>query len=185
MTDGAVAVPVPDARVAGYCRALHQVLPSKVDGLAREDPEPRLRPDRRLGKSGHRTALRGAEPAADVERTTRTPTAVDVDGVGWLIEQRPDGTCRLTTTLRKAYVEVTLPKKYAGDIGPLTDLAAAVKKAIPVALTPRPGPVRCRARGGSAQAGGAAQRRLDQQVDQFRVARPRSPATSAGTSRSG
>jgi hypothetical protein len=26
---------------------------------------------------------------------------------------------------------VTLPKKYAGDLGPLTDLAGAVKKTIP------------------------------------------------------
>ena len=33
---------------------------------------------------------------------------------------RADRSFKLTTTLRKAYVEVTLPKKYAGDVCPLT-----------------------------------------------------------------
>ncbi|SEO00179.1 Protein of unknown function [Actinacidiphila rubida] len=127
-TDETVAVPVPGAQVAGYCAALHARLPQKVNGLPRHD----LKPDSDLtaGWGDPSIVLRCGvpRPAADNDASA---DAVEVDGVGWLIEPQNGGTFRLTTTLRKAYVEVTLPKRYAGDLGPLTDLAGAVKRTIP------------------------------------------------------
>jgi hypothetical protein len=60
---------------------------------------------------------------------------VEVNGVGWLLQKEDDGSFRFTTTLRKAYVEVTIPKDRTGDgMAPLVDLAKAVKKAIPAGI---------------------------------------------------
>jgi hypothetical protein len=129
-TDDAIAVPVPDARVAGYCHTLHQELPSKVIGLSRHDLK--TSSDLVAGWGNPAIVLRCGVQRPLVDNDPNAD-GVDVDGVGWSIEQQSGGGFRLTTTLRKAYVEVTLPKKFAGDVGPLTDLADAVKKAIPVA----------------------------------------------------
>jgi uncharacterized protein DUF3515 len=127
-TDGKVAVPVPDARTAGYCRALHSHLPSTVEGLSRHDLKPRS--DLVTGWGSPAIVLRCGVRRPEI---LQDPDAdgVTVDGVGWVIEQQPGGGFRLTTTLRKAYLEVTLPKKWAGDVGPLTDLAGAVKLTVP------------------------------------------------------
>lgn len=127
-TDDRIAVPVPDARVAAYCRALHAVLPSRVDGLPRHDLKPSS--DLIAGWGSPTVVLRCGvpRPAADDDVNT---LGGEVDGVSWSYEARPDGSVRMTTTLRKAYVEVTLPKKYAHDAGPLADLAPAVRHAIP------------------------------------------------------
>lgn len=58
--------------------------------------------------------------------------AVEVDGVDWLLQKQRDGSFRFTSTLRRAYVEVTLPKERTGDgLGPLTAFASPVKKAVP------------------------------------------------------
>lgn len=127
-TDGAVTVPVPDARVAGYCHTLHRELPSKVIGLSRHDLK--TRSELVAGWGNPAIVLRCGVPRPEADRDSATD-AVDVDGVSWSIEQEPGGVFRLTTTLRKAYVEVTLPKRFAGDVGPLTDLADAVRKSIP------------------------------------------------------
>ncbi|MEK8172708.1 DUF3515 family protein [Streptomyces sp. M19] len=55
-----------------------------------------------------------------------------VNGVEWLPEEQSDDSYRFTTVLRKAYVEVTVPGKYAPDqINPLLDLAKAVRKNVP------------------------------------------------------
>lgn len=123
-----LSVPVPDARVAAYCRALHAELPPTVDGLPRHDLKPRS--DLVTGWGQPAIVLRCGVPRPQI---LKDPNAdgVTVDGVGWVIEPEPGGVFRLTTTLRKAYVEVTLPKKWAGDVGPLTDLAGAVKKTVP------------------------------------------------------
>jgi Protein of unknown function (DUF3515) len=128
-TDDPLTVPVPDARTAAYCRALHADLPATVDGLTRHDLKPRSELTAGWGQPA--IVLRCGVPRP--EKILKDPEAggVTVNGVGWVIEPRPHGVMRLTTTLRKAYVEVTLPKKYAGDVGPLTDLADAVKRAVP------------------------------------------------------
>jgi hypothetical protein len=56
-----------------------------------------------------------------------------VNGVGWLMEKQDDGSYRFTTSLRRAYVEVSVPKKWVQRDGSnaLVDLASPIKKAIP------------------------------------------------------
>lgn len=127
-TDETVPVPVPDARTAAYCDALQTQLPQKVDGLSRHDLKPRSRLTAGWGDPSIVMRCGVPRPAVDNDQNA---DAVEVDGVGWSIEPRSGGSFRLTTTLRQVYVEVTLPKRYAGDLGPLTDLAGAVKHTIP------------------------------------------------------
>jgi len=135
----ALAVPSPDAKTAKVCRALHRVLPEKLDGHRRNDPGPRsaytagwgspaiilrcgvVRPpkmiDPRVAEGGDADALAGG-----------------VNGVDWLMEKQDDGTWRFTTANRVAYVQVSLPKGMSGQdegAGVLTGLASAVKKAVP------------------------------------------------------
>ncbi|MFG1809809.1 DUF3515 domain-containing protein [Streptomyces sp. NPDC049040] len=126
--DGPVSVPVPDARTAGYCRALDQALPQRVAGLSRHDLKPRS--ELITGWGDPAIVMRCGVPRPVVDDDPDAD-AVEVDGVGWSIERGSGGSFRLTTTLRQAYVEVTLPKKYAGDLGPLTDVAGAVKRTVP------------------------------------------------------
>ncbi|MCT9083355.1 DUF3515 domain-containing protein [Streptomyces fulvoviolaceus] len=123
------AVPGPGSKVTKLCRNLDEALPSKVDGLSREDPEP----------ASALTAGWGS-PAIILRCGVTRPTAmndpdadgVEVNGVGWLLQKRDDGSFRLTTTLRKAYVEVSIPKDRTADgMAPLVDLASSIKKAIP------------------------------------------------------
>jgi hypothetical protein len=134
-----MAVPTPDTKTAGLCRSLHRVLPKKLDGRSRNDPEPR---------SAY-TAGWGSPAIILRCGVTRPPKMVDpdvakgddphamtggVNGVDWLMEIEGDGTYRLTTANREAYVELVLPKKLAGQdhsAAVLTGIAAAVKKAIP------------------------------------------------------
>lgn len=123
------AVPSPGATVARLCDRLDGVLPKKVDGLTRRDPEPSSALTAGWGdpaiilRCGVVRPAKMADPEAD---------GVQVNGVGWLLEQQAGGVFRFTTTLRKAYVEVTIPKERTGDgMAPLVSLAPAVKKAIP------------------------------------------------------
>ncbi|CQR61556.1 DUF3515 domain-containing protein [Streptomyces leeuwenhoekii] len=123
------AVPSPGADATRLCRNLDAELPSKVDGLSREDPEPRSALT--AGWGNPVIILRCGVPRP-AEMSDPEADGVEVDGVGWLLQKRKDGSFRFTTTLRKAYAEVTLPKERAGDgLAPLVDLAPAVKKAIP------------------------------------------------------
>ncbi|MFI5978555.1 DUF3515 domain-containing protein [Streptomyces sp. NPDC051452] len=137
--NAAVAVPSPDAKTAKVCRELHRVLPSKLDGHGRNDPEPRS------------AYTAGWGNAAIILRcgVTRPPKMIDpkvaegadpdaiaggVDGVDWLMEKQGDGSWRFTTANRTAYVQVSLAKGMsAQEEGStvLTDLAASVRKAIP------------------------------------------------------
>ncbi|MFE6160436.1 DUF3515 domain-containing protein [Streptomyces sp. NPDC056486] len=123
------AVPTPDSKVTELCRNLDKQLPKKVDGLARVDPEPKSELTAGWGdpaiilRCGVAKPPKMNDPEAD---------GVTADGVNWLLEEQDDGSFRFTSTLRKAYVEVTLPKERAGNgVSPLTDLAAPMKKAIP------------------------------------------------------
>ncbi|MBK3575446.1 DUF3515 domain-containing protein [Streptomyces sp. MBT65] len=123
------AVPSPGAKVTGLCRNLDKMLPSKVDDRGRRDPEPASALTAGWGnpaiilRCGVVRPAKMNDPEAD---------GVEVNGVGWLLQKQEDGSFRFTTTLRKAYVEVTIPKERTGDgMAPLVDLAKAVKKAIP------------------------------------------------------
>ena len=123
------AVPSPGAGVTKLCRELDRVLPSEVDDQDRRDPEPVSALTAGWGDPA--IILRcGVERPAEMD----DPEAdgVEVNGVGWLLQKRDDGSFRFTTTLRKAYVEVTIPKDRTTDgMAPLVDLAPDIKKAIP------------------------------------------------------
>ncbi|MER0240934.1 DUF3515 domain-containing protein [Streptomyces sp. HSW2009] len=129
----APAVPSPSARAITFCKALHKELPATVDGLDRRKTDPASDFTAVWGNPG--VQLRCGVPRPDVltpgsEHYNPTADSVDVNGVGWLLEKQGDG-YRFTTTLRKAFVEVTVPSKYAPEVNPLTDLANAVQKTIP------------------------------------------------------
>jgi hypothetical protein len=122
-------VPGPGAKVTKLCQNLDRTLPSEVDGRDRRDPEPASALTAGWGdpaiilRCGVERPAEMSDPEAD---------GVEADGVGWLLQKRADGSFRFTTTLRKAYVEVTIPKDRTADgLAPLVDLAPAVKKAIP------------------------------------------------------
>jgi hypothetical protein len=123
------AVPSPGAGVTKLCRELDRVLPSEVDDQDRRDPEPASALTSGWGDPA--IILRcGVERPSEMD----DPEAdgVEVNGVGWLLQKRDDGSFRFTTTLRKAYVEVTIPKDRTTDgMAPLVDLAPSIKKAIP------------------------------------------------------
>jgi hypothetical protein len=141
-TSGTVAVPRPDAKTAPLCRNLHQVLPGKVDGQRRADPRPRS--DYTAGWGNPAIILRCGivRPPKMIDPKVAQgddPNAIagGVDGVDWLMEKQGDGTWRFTTAGRRAYVQVLLPKKLSGpddSAQVLSDLAAAVRKAVPTGL---------------------------------------------------
>lgn len=123
------AVPGPGTKVTKLCRNLDTVLPSKVDGLDRRDPEPASALTAGWGDPAIilRCGVERPEEMNDSESD-----GVDVNGVGWLLQEQDSGDFLFITTLRKAYVEVTIPKDRTGDgMAPLVDLAPAIKKAVP------------------------------------------------------
>ncbi|MEU2597652.1 DUF3515 domain-containing protein [Streptomyces hirsutus] len=129
------AVPSPDAKVTKLCWNLDEVLPAKVDGENRDDPEPASALT--AGWGGEAIILRCGvgQPPKMVDPKVANgndPKAMagGVDGVDWLMEQRDDGTHRFTTASREAYVEVRVTDG-RDSTGVLIDLAPAVKEAIP------------------------------------------------------
>ncbi|MER5840423.1 MULTISPECIES: DUF3515 domain-containing protein [Streptomyces] len=134
--DGAsAAVPSPDAKVAHLCRTLDGVLPAKVDGENRDDPEPAS--VLTAGWGGEAIILRcgvGQPPKMADPKVANgnDPKAMagGVDGVDWLMEEQDDGTHRFTTASREAYVEVRVSDG-RDSTGVLVDLAPALKEAVP------------------------------------------------------
>ncbi|MFE0134162.1 DUF3515 domain-containing protein [Streptomyces sp. NPDC059037] len=123
------SVPTPDAKVTELCRNLDKQLPEKVDGLVRADPEPKSALTAGWGDPA--IILRCGVPRPP-KMNDAEADGVTVNGVNWLLEEQDDGSFRFTSTLRKAYVEVTLPEERAGGgVSPLTDFAAPVKKTVP------------------------------------------------------
>ncbi|MFF5894421.1 DUF3515 domain-containing protein [Streptomyces argenteolus] len=126
-----VTVPTPSSEAAGYCEALHEVLPENVAGLERSDPSPAS--DLTAGWGDGAIVLRCGVPRP-ARMDDSQAKGVDADGVNWLLEQRDDAGPRFTTTYRKAYVEVTLGAEYAHDITPLSAFAVPVRKTVPDSL---------------------------------------------------
>ncbi|QJT04286.1 DUF3515 domain-containing protein [Streptomyces asoensis] len=127
--DTSAAVPSPSASVTKLCRNLDEALPSTVDDLGRGDPSPASALTAGWGNPA--IILRCGVERPD-KMSDENADGVEVDGVGWLLEEQDGGAFRFTTTLRRAYVEVTIPKDRTGDgMAPLVDLAPSVKKAIP------------------------------------------------------
>ncbi|MGP2438540.1 DUF3515 domain-containing protein [Streptomyces sp. JW3] len=136
-TDGgpSAAVPSPDAKVAALCADLDEAVPSKVDGLSREDPEPASKLTAGWGNPLIILRCGVARPPKMIDPKVAEggdPDAVagGVNGVDWLMEKQDDGAYRFTTANREAYVEVTVPAGRDSS-SVLIDLAPAVKKAIP------------------------------------------------------
>lgn len=123
------AVPSPDTAVTKLCRNLDRNLPRKVDGLSRQDPRPASALTAGWGSPA--IILRCGVPRP-AEMNDPDADAAEVNGVTWLLQKQGDGSFHFTTTLRLAYVEVTIPAKRTDrGVAPLVDLAPAVKKAIP------------------------------------------------------
>ncbi|MGW0336651.1 DUF3515 domain-containing protein [Streptomyces sp. NPDC003011] len=137
----ATAVPSPVAKVAQLCRNLDKVLPSKVDGESRHDPEPASALTAGWGSPAIILRCGVEQPPKMVDPKVAEggdPDAVagGVNGVDWLMEKQDDGAYRFTTANRSAYVEVTV-EKGQDSAGVLTGLAPAVKKAVPEGVAPR------------------------------------------------
>ncbi|MFI0964707.1 DUF3515 domain-containing protein [Streptomyces sp. NPDC021080] len=129
-----VAVPSPGAKVTRLCQNLDKVLPRTVDGRRRADPEPRSALTAGWGSPAIILRCGVERPPKMIDPKVATgddPKAVagGVNGVDWLMEKQDDGTTRLTTASRLAYVEVTVPAGVDAS-GALIDLAPSVKKAI-------------------------------------------------------
>ncbi|WP_175412185.1 DUF3515 domain-containing protein [Streptomyces sp. TRM64462] len=132
-TDANASVPVPSpaAEEAALCRALQKELPDTVAGLERSGTEPASELTAAWGdgaivlRCGVPRPARMSDPQAD---------AVSAEGVDWLVEQREGDGPRFTTTYRKAYVEVSLDRRFAHDVGPLVAFAGPVARAVPPSL---------------------------------------------------
>ncbi|MGW0560834.1 DUF3515 domain-containing protein [Streptomyces sp. NPDC003016] len=132
-TDGAVAVPVPapSSQEAEVCRALHRELPETVDGQKRRTADPES--DLTAVWGDPAIVLRCGVPRPE-KMSDPQAKGVEADGVNWMLERQEDGGPRFTTTYREAYVEVTLPAKYAHDVTPLAAFAGPVEKTVPDSL---------------------------------------------------
>ncbi|MGC5362854.1 DUF3515 domain-containing protein [Streptomyces sp. DT24] len=128
--EASITVPTPSSKVAAHCRALHKELPGTVAELDRNDPRPASELTAGWGRGDGAIVLRCGVPRP-ARMDDPDARAVEVNGVNWLLEQSGDAGPRFTTTYRKAYVEVTLPKEYAHDAGPLTAFAAPVLATVP------------------------------------------------------
>ncbi|MEU9184961.1 DUF3515 domain-containing protein [Streptomyces sp. NPDC048484] len=129
------SVPSPGTKATKLCQNLDKSLPRKVDGLDREDPEPRSALTAGWGSPAIILRCGVSRPAKMVDPEVANgndPTAIGgvVNGVDWLMEKRDDGATRFTSAQRLAYVEVTVPDG-RDTSSVLVDLAGAVKKAVP------------------------------------------------------
>ncbi|MDT0395765.1 MULTISPECIES: DUF3515 domain-containing protein [Streptomyces] len=129
------AVPSPDAKVTKLCQNLDKVLPAKVDGESRDDPEPASELTAGWGgvaiilRCGVERPPKMADPkVANGQDADAVPGGVE--GVDWLMERQGDDAYRFTTANREAYVEVRVTGG-RDSTGVLIDLAPAVRKAIP------------------------------------------------------
>ncbi|MFI5984787.1 DUF3515 domain-containing protein [Streptomyces sp. NPDC051555] len=124
--------PTPPAEVAGLCAALHEELPETVAGLKRSPARPSS--DLTAAWGGSAIVLRCGIPKPPA-MSDPAQDGVEVNGVGWLLEQLDGGGFRFTTGLRLAYTEVTVDKEHAKDAGLLVPLSAAVKKTVPEGIS--------------------------------------------------
>ncbi|WP_282700969.1 DUF3515 domain-containing protein [Streptomyces sp. CC219B] len=136
--DTSAAVPSPGARATKLCQNLDKVLPSKVAGESRRDPEPASALT--AGWGNPEIILRCGVPRPPKMIDPKVAEGHDADavpggvnGVDWLMEKGDGGAYRFTCANREAYVEVTVPEGVDRS-AVLIDLASAVKSAIPEGL---------------------------------------------------
>ncbi|MDH6129663.1 DUF3515 domain-containing protein [Kitasatospora sp. GP82] len=129
-----VAPPTPNATVAELCSALHKALPQSVLGHRRHDPSP-ASPYTAAWESSPQTVLRCGIDRPDYLNDDPLSSAPEVNDVQFGMGPDGHGGYRFVTTLRKAYVEITVPKgAYPNYIDPLSSLTDAIKATIPDGL---------------------------------------------------
>ncbi|MER5867959.1 DUF3515 domain-containing protein [Kitasatospora sp. NPDC002040] len=129
-----VAPPAPGAAEAGFCAALDRALPATVLGHRRDDPSP-ASPYTAAWDSSPRTVLRCGLPRPDYLNDDPLASAPEVNGVQWGMTRDADGGYRFVTTLRRAYVEVSVPEgAYPNYIDPLSSLTDAIAATVPEGL---------------------------------------------------
>ncbi|WP_405011449.1 DUF3515 domain-containing protein [Kitasatospora sp. NBC_01539] len=131
---GEVAPPVPSAGAAPFCAALDRALPQSVQGHRRQDPSP-ASPYTAAWASSPRTVLRCGIARPDYLDDDPLANAPEINGVQWGFTSDGAGGHRFVTTLRRAYVEVTVPEgAYPNYADPLPALSDAVKATVPEGL---------------------------------------------------
>ena len=125
---GAVEVPAatPDPAVARLCAGLHDRLPGTLRGQSRRETRPTSALTAAWGSPA--IALRCGVPRPPSMRPASE--LVTINGIAWF-PQPPDRPVTFTALGRRAYVELTVPARYAppGDV--LIELTGAIKQAIP------------------------------------------------------
>ncbi|PSJ25972.1 DUF3515 domain-containing protein [Streptosporangium nondiastaticum] len=134
------AVPRPPAQEAAHCRALHAELPETVAGLKRGALRPASEFTAQWGAPAVLLRCGVSRPDAltyGSKSFDRYAPAWDIGGIEWFAEPQSGGGVRFLATHRAAWVEVTLPKQYAGGSGAtdgtdvLAELASRIRKTIP------------------------------------------------------
>ncbi|MEU9080242.1 DUF3515 domain-containing protein [Kitasatospora sp. NPDC004745] len=130
--DESVAVPSPGGRAAGYCRALAAALPQELLGHPRKDPSP-ASPYVAAWGGSPRTVLRcGVDRPEQLDGEHAKDWSPTVDDVTWWSQRLSDGGYRFVTTMRAAYVEVTVPAGAAQNpFDPAAAVTPAVKATVP------------------------------------------------------
>ncbi|WP_158835771.1 DUF3515 family protein [Streptomyces sp. NRRL S-350] len=130
--DPKVEVPHPGGRAAAYCQALAAALPQELLGHARKDPSP-ASPYVAAWGSSPRTVLRcGVDRPEELDGEHAMDWSPTVDDVTWWSQKLDDGGYRFVTTMRAAYVEVTVPAGAARNpFDPAAALTPAVKANVP------------------------------------------------------
>ncbi|MGA5822517.1 DUF3515 domain-containing protein [Kitasatospora sp. NPDC094028] len=127
-----VEAPKPTGRAAEHCRALAAALPQDLLGKPRQDLSPASPYVAAWGDSP-RTVLRcGIERPEELNGEHAADWSPTVDDVTWWSQKLDDGGYRFVTTMRAAYVEVTVPKGAAQNpFDPAAALTPVVKANIP------------------------------------------------------
>ncbi|MEU6233788.1 DUF3515 domain-containing protein [Kitasatospora sp. NPDC047058] len=127
-----IETPHPAGKAAGYCQALAAALPQELLGHARKDPSP-ASPYVAGWASSPRTVLRcGVDRPDELNGPAAKDISPTIDDVTWWAKKLDDGGYRFTTTMRKAYVEVTVHGgAFANPLDPVSALNPLVKANIP------------------------------------------------------
>ncbi|MGW2255813.1 DUF3515 domain-containing protein [Kitasatospora sp. NPDC001660] len=127
-----IEVPTPTGKAAGYCQALAAALPQELLGHARKDPSP-ASPYVAAWGTSPRTVLRcGIDRPDELNGEHAGDWSPSLDEVTWWSQKLTDGGYRFVTTMRAAYVEVTVPAGVsANPFDPAASVTEAVKATIP------------------------------------------------------
>ncbi|MEO8106444.1 MAG: DUF3515 domain-containing protein [Actinomycetes bacterium] len=128
---GSVDVVPPDPETADgasqeACADLSAELPDQIVGQESRTTSPDSAQTAAWGEPAIIMRCGVARPAT----LNASAQLITVDGVDWFAEELTAGYL-FTATGRTAYVEVTVPDKYAPEIGPVTELSPLVANAVP------------------------------------------------------